>query len=147
MADLSRTDQIIDLLEHCRVIAVLGAHSDPDRPAHYVPDYLKRQGYRIIPVNPALAGRELWGETVRASLKDIGEPVDMVDVFRRSESLPGHVPEILAMQPRPRSVWLQQGIRHDVVARQLTDAGIDVVQDRCTMADHRRLGIGRDRSG
>ena len=93
-------------------------------------------------VNPALAGRALWGEPFRASLRDLGQPVDLVDVFRRSEALPLHLDEILGMSPRPPVVWLQQGIRNDDFAAKLTAAGVRVVQDRCTLAEHRRMGIG-----
>jgi predicted CoA-binding protein len=84
----------------------------------------------------------LWGEAVRASLTDLGEPVDIVDVFRRPDLLPGHLDEIRAMTPRPRLVWLQLGIRNDAFAHAVEVLGIDVVQDHCALADHRRLGIG-----
>jgi predicted CoA-binding protein len=142
MPELQTEAQIREVLARARVIALLGANDQPSRPAFYVPDYLHQQGYRILPVNPALAGRTLWGETVRATLAEIGEPVDMVDVFRRPELLPGHTEDILAMKPLPRVVWLQLGIRNDAFARAIAAAGIDVVQDRCTLADHRRMGIG-----
>lgn len=142
MPELETEAQLREALTGARIIALLGAHDQPSRPAFYVPDYLHQQGYRIIPVNPALAGRTLWGEKVRATLAEIGEPVDIVDVFRRPELLPGHVEEILAMKPLPRVVWLQLGIRNDAFARSIASAGIDVVQDHCTLADHRRMGIG-----
>jgi hypothetical protein len=143
MPELTTDPQIEAALRTARVVAVLGAHTDPARPAFYVPDYLHTQGYRVLAVNPQLAGKSLWGEPVRASLDALGEPVDIVDVFRRPDLLPGHLAEILAMTPRPRLVWLQQGIRNDDFARALQAEGIDVVQDRCTLAEHRRLGIGR----
>ena len=143
MAELTTDRQITEVLRGARTIAVLGAHSEPSRPAFYVPDYLHAQGYRILPVNPQLAGQTLWGQTVRRSLADLGEPVDIVDVFRRPDLLPGHLAEIRAMVPRPRLVWLQLGIRNDAFARDVEAAGIDVVQDRCTLADHRALGVGR----
>ena len=143
MAELTTDREITELLRGARTIAVLGAHSEPSRPAFYVPDYLHAQGYRILPVNPQLAGQTLWGETVRRSLADLGEPVDIVDVFRRPDLLPAHLAEIRAMAPRPRLVWLQLGIRNDAFAREVEAAGIDVVQDRCTLADHRALGVGR----
>jgi hypothetical protein len=142
MAELTTDAQIAEALRSARTIAVLGAHSEPSRAAFYVPDYLHAQGYRVLPVNPALAGTELWGEAVRASLASIEAPVDIVDVFRRPDLLPGHLADLLAMKPRPRLVWLQQGIRNDAFARAVEDAGMDVVQDRCTLADHRRFGLG-----
>ena len=130
-------DELRALLAGARCIAVLGAHVDPEKPAHYVPDYLHRKGYRILPTNPVYAGRTLWGEPVRASLAEISEPVDIVDVFRRSAQVADHSDEMLAL--RPGLVWLQSGIRNDAVARMLEDAGIPVVQDRCLMVEHRRL--------
>lgn len=130
------------ILEGSRVVAVLGAHYEPWRPAFYVPEYMRSVGSRIVPVNPALVGRTLWDEPVRGSLTEVGA-VDVVDVFRRSDALMGHLDEILAMNPLPRVVWLQQGIRDDRFAGLLSDRGIDVVQDRCMLADHRHLGLGR----
>ena len=130
------------VLERARTVAVLGAHDDPARPAHYVPDYMHGVGSHILPVNPALAGKTLWGEPVRPSLAELAVRVDVVDVFRRSEAVPAHLAEILAMNPLPAVVWLQSGIRNDAVAAALVAAGIDVVQDRCMLADHRRLGLG-----
>lgn len=134
------------VLAAARTVAVLGAHDEPWRPAFYVPDYLARQGYAVVPVNPRLAGKRLWGEVVRAHLAEVDRPVDLVDVFRPAEALPGHVDELLAMAaamaPTLRTVWFQLGIRHDGVAQQLAAVGLDVVQDRCTLADHRALGLG-----
>lgn len=142
MRELTEERDVRRVLEGARVVAVLGAHSDPGRPAHYVPAYLERQGARILPVNPMLAGQALFGAPVRASLVELGEPVDVVDVFRRSDALAGHVDEILGMTPRPRVVWFQSGIRDDAVAARLVAAGIEVVQDRCMLADHRNFGMG-----
>ena len=142
MRELTTDEEIRQVLTEARTVAVLGAHPETTRPAHYVPAYLHAQGYRILPVNPALAGRTLWGETVRGTLAELGEPVDVVDVFRRGEHLPAHLDDILAMEPRPRLVWLQLHIRNDAVARDLLAAGIEVVQDRCMLAEHRRLRLG-----
>jgi predicted CoA-binding protein len=146
MAEITALLEIAAALRGARTIAVLGAHHEPSRPAFYVPDYLHGQGYRILPVNPALVGTTLWGQPVRATLAELGEAVDIVDVFRRPDLLPGHLADVLAMAPRPRLVWLQLGIRNDAFARAVQDAGIDVVQDRCTLADHRGLGLGRVQS-
>lgn len=132
-----------NILETSRVVAVLGAHKDPGRPAFYVPDYLHAMGYRVLPVNPMLAGSTLWGEPVRSRLDELTEPVDLVDVFRRAELLPAHLEEILAMKPLPRVVWLQQGIVNQPFADSLAGHGIEVIQDRCTLADHRALGIAK----
>ena len=143
MARELRTEaEVRAVLARARVIAVLGAHPDEARPAHYVPAYMHRQGSRIVPVNAMCAGEVLWGEPTRATLAELGEPVDVVDVFRRSEALPGHLEELLAMRPAPAVVWLQQGIRNQAFADALVAAGIDVIQDRCMLADHRRWGMG-----
>jgi len=142
MSVLTDPSAIRDRLAEARTIAILGAHTDPWRAGFYVPEYLQAQGYRVLPVNPALAGRTLWGEPVVATLADLPVPVDLVDVFRRRDHLVEHFPELLAMDPRPRTVWFQLGIRDDVVAEALADAGFDVVQDRCTLADHRHFALG-----
>ena len=120
---------------------MLGVHREPEKAAFYVPEYLHDEGYRIIGVNPQLHGQELFGERVRDTLAEIGEPVDLVDVFRRAELIPQHVEDILAMQPRPKVVWFQLGIKNDEVARILVAAGITVVQNRCMLTDHQRLGL------
>jgi predicted CoA-binding protein len=135
--------QLRDILTSSPTIAVLGVHREPEKAAFYVPDYLHDEGYRIIGVNPVFHGQELFGETVRKTLAEIAEPVDLVDVFRRSELIPEHVEDILAMAPRPKVVWFQLGIRNDDSAKILEAAGITVVQNRCTLADHQRLGLGR----
>lgn len=134
--------QLREILTTSPTIAVLGLHHEPEKAAFYVPEYLHDEGYRIIGVNPRLAGQELFGEPVRNTLAEIGEPVDLVDVFRRPDLIPTHVEDILAMSPRPKVVWFQLGIKHEDSARILEAAGIKVVQNRCTLADHQRLGLG-----
>jgi predicted CoA-binding protein len=130
-------DDLRTLLTSARRIAVLGAHPDPAKPAHYVPDYLHRHGYAVLPANPIYSRRRLWSEDVRATLAEIGAPLDIVDVFRRAEQLDGHLADVLAVHPA--LVWLQSGIRNDAFAARLAQAGIRVVQDRCLMVEHRRL--------
>jgi len=127
------------ILESAKVVAVLGAHPDEGRPAGYVPAYLAANGYRIRPVNPAKEGERVAGEAVLGTLAEVGEPIDVLDVFRRSDALPEHLPEILALDPLPKVVWFQSGIRNDEVARALQDAGVTVVQDRCMKVEHRTL--------
>jgi predicted CoA-binding protein len=131
-----------EILTTSPTIAVLGLHREPEKAAFYVPEYLHDEGYRILGVNPQLHGAELFGERVRDTLAELAEPVDLVDVFRRAVHLPGHVEDILAMKPRPKVVWFQLGIRNDDVAHILEAAGITVVQNRCMLADHQRLGLG-----
>jgi uncharacterized protein len=127
------------VLREAKTIAVLGAKLEPREPAHYVPAYLQARGYRIVPVNPVFAGQTILGATVVGTLTDLPQPVDVIEVFRRPENLPGHAREILALPWRPRAVWFQLGIRHDGAAAQLAREGIDVIQDRCMMPEHRRL--------
>ncbi len=127
------------ILREARTIAVLGAKAPPSEPAHFVPAYLLEQGYRILPVNPTLAGQRLFGVPVVPALADLAEPADLVEVFRRPAYLPGHADEILALPWRPAVVWFQLGIRHDGAAERLARAGLRVVQDRCMMPEHRRL--------
>ena len=127
------------ILREARTVAVVGAKDDPGEPAHYVPAYLHAHGYRILPVNPKLAGRRLHAAPTVARLADLPEPVDVIEIFRRPEFLPGHAAEILALPWRPRAVWFQLGIRNDSAAETLARQGIRVVQDRCMMPEHRRL--------
>ena len=129
------------ILETARRVAVVGAHPAPARPAHYVPAYLAERGYEIVPVNPKHAGETLFGAPVVGALGDVEGAVDMVVFFRRAAALPAYVEPLLAMRPRPAVVWFQSGIVHDEVARRLSDAGVEVVQDRCTYATHRAMGI------
>jgi len=119
------------------VVAVLGADDDPSRAGFYVPACLAWQRYRVLPVNPVKVGQTLFGEPVRASLGELAEPVDVVDVFRRPDALAGHLSEVLAIRPLPTVVWLQSGISEDEFADKLVAAGIDVVQDQCMLALHR----------
>lgn len=129
------------ILETARRIAVIGVSASPEKPAHYVPDYMLENGYEIVPVNASLTNQSLFGQTVRSSLAEIDGPVDMVDLFRRSEHLDGHLEEILALNPLPKFVWLQLGIRNDEFAAKLEALGIEVIQDRCLMADHHNLRL------
>jgi predicted CoA-binding protein len=127
------------LLEGTRTIAVLGIKAGEHEDAFRVPRYMQRHGFAIRPVSPKLA--EVLGERAVASLGDLTEPVDMVNVFRAPAHVPGHVDEILAMKHKPKSVWLQLGIAHPATAR-LEAAGIAVVEDLCLMVEHARLCRG-----
>lgn len=129
------------LLRRPLVVAVLGCHPQPHRPAHYVPAWLVEQGHTVLPVNPRFVGDSLFDTDVVARLDELLTHVDVVDVFRRSDDVPAHVEEILAMRPLPRVVWLQSGIEHDEACARLRAAGIDTVEDRCMLADGRALGL------
>ena len=123
------------LFETVRTIAVVGCSPKPERPGHYVAKYLQDLGYRIIPVNPGQT--EILGEKCYASLRDIPEPVDMVDCFRRAEDIPPVVEDAIAIGAK--FVWMQLGIVNEEAARRALDAGIEVVMDRCPKIDYPRL--------
>ena len=128
------------IVRECRRIAVLGIkpESRGGAPAFYVPEYMLRQGYDLVPVPVYYPDvTEILGRPVYRSLRTVPGSIDMVNVFRRARDIPPHVPDILAV--RPRVVWLQLGIVHDGAAETLARAGIQVVQDRCLMVEHRRL--------
>ncbi len=129
--------QIERILRESQKIAVLGAHRDKSRHAYRVPQYFHEQGYHIFPINPRQLGEVLWGEPVRARLDELKIPIDVVDIFRQAAALPAHLSEILAMKPLPKVVWMQLGVRNEEVARALEERGIEVIQDRCMLAEHR----------
>jgi predicted CoA-binding protein len=137
MALLRTGDQIANLLNATRTIAVVGASVKPDRPSYGVMAALQRAGYRIVPVNPGIAGRTILGETVVASLADIAQPVDMVDVFRRAEDTPAVARDAVAIGAK--SLWLQLGVANDETAEIADAGGLDVVMDRCVAIEIGRL--------
>ncbi|HTE46903.1 MAG TPA: CoA-binding protein [Gemmatimonadaceae bacterium] len=127
------------LLDDTRRIAVLGIKIDPEQPAHYVPEYVQRAGFEIVPVPVYYPGVvEILGERVYRAVADVPGSVDMVNVFRRPHDIPPHVDDILAKGPK--SVWMQLGIRNDHAAERFARAGIFVVQNRCLMVEMRRHG-------
>ena len=126
---------IEELLRTARTIAVVGLSSKKFRPSYGVSEYMKRAGYRIIPVNPNET--EVLGEKAYSSLAEIPEKVDIVDIFRRSEFVPEIVEE--AIRAGARSVWMQEGVIHEEAARRARDAGLIVIMDRCILKDHRRM--------
>ena len=128
------------LIRDTKTIAVLGIkpESHSAQAGYYVPDYLQRHGFEIIPVPVYYPDvTEILGQKVFRSVAAIGRPVDMVNVFRRPQDIPAHVDDIIAA--RPKVVWFQLGIRNDEAARRLAEAGIKVVQDRCLMVEHGRV--------
>ena len=128
-----------DILTRVRTIAVVGASPRHERPSHGVMAYLKRRGYRTIPVNPNAAGGTINGETVYARLDDIPEPIDMVDVFRRTEMAGGVVDEAIAVGAKV--VWMQLGVRDDNAAARAEAHGLRVVMNRCPAIEIPRLGL------
>lgn len=137
------TDDLIRrILTDTKVIALVGWSPRPDRPSHGVAAYLARRGYRVIPVNPGQAGHvTAWGETVRASLSDITEAVDMVDIFRRSDAVGPVVEEAIAHLKGPRAIWMQLGVVNEVAATTARAAGLAVVMNRCPAIEIPRLGL------
>ncbi len=131
-------DILRNVLVNTRVIALVGWSPNAERPSHRVASFLSAKGYRVIPVNPGQAGVLVRGERVRASLSDIGEPVDMADIFRRSELVGPVVAEALRM-PGLQTIWMQLGVLDEVAAAQARAAGLTVVMDRCPAIEHRRL--------
>ncbi len=125
------------ILADTKTIAVVGLSSRRERAGHYVPAYLQRQGYRIIPVNPNLD--EALGETAYPDLPSIPEPVDLVLIFRRSEAVPPFVEQ--AIQISARAVWMQLRIVNQEAAQKAHAAGLDVVMDRCIMVEHRKFNL------
>lgn len=136
-------DKIREILTRTKVIALLGYSANPDRPSNRVASFLKARGYRVIPVNPGLAGQVALGETVYPDLASIPKDiaVDMVDIFRRSEDVPPVVSDALASLPGLKTVWMQLGIRNEAAAEAARGRGVDVVQDRCPAIDIPRLGL------
>ena len=137
--DSYEPDYLRRILTDVKTIALLGASPNPDRPSHGVMRFLLSRGYRVFPVNPGQAGKDIHGQKVYARLADISEPVDMVDVFRAPAALPGVVDEALAMTPLPKVIWGQLSVRHDAAAAHAEAAGISVVMDRCPAIEYPRL--------
>lgn len=138
---MSDDGMIREVLTRARSIAVVGFSANPARPSHGVAKYLVSRGYRVFPVNPGLAGQEFLGRRVVASLADIREPVDMIDVFRRSEEVAGVTDQALALSPLPFAIWTQLGVRDDEAVEKARAAGIRVVQNRCPAIEIPRLGL------
>jgi O-acetylhomoserine (thiol)-lyase len=130
--------QLRAILQRVKTIAMIGASSNWNRPSYFVMKYLQGKGYRVIPVNPGIAGQNLLGEKVYASLRDVPEPVDMVDVFRPARDAPAIVED--AIEIGAKVVWMQLGIRNDAAAATAEKAGIEVVMNRCPKIEFGRLG-------
>lgn len=131
------------LLEDAKTIAVVGLSNKPDRTSYMVSQAMQNAGYKIIPVNPVIAGETVLGEKVLGSLTEIDQPVDIVNVFRRSEDIPPVAQEALKMQNKPKVFWMQQGIANEEAAKLVAEQGIEVVQDMCIKVDHSLLRVGK----
>lgn len=136
------TDQHLrEVLKRANTFACVGVSPNPVRPSYFVARYLGLKGYRVIPVNPGHAGKDLLGQTVRASLSDIpeGERVDVVDIFRRSEAVPPIVDEALERFPELQAIWMQIGVWHEEAAAKARDRGVTVIMNRCPKIEYQRL--------
>lgn len=135
MALLNADRDVRELLTVSRTIAVVGLSTNPSRASFQVSRYMQREGYAIIPVNPGIT--QALGEHAFPNLKSIPGPIDIVNIFRRSEFVPDIVEEAIAVHAK--AIWMQLGIMHEAAARRASDAGLQVVMDQCIMIEHSRL--------
>ena len=127
------------ILNSVKTIAMVGASANDVRPSYFVLKYLLAKGFSVFPINPGQAGREILGRMTYASLADIPEPIDMVDIFRAATAVPGIVDEVLRLDPLPKVIWMQLGVRHDEAAARAEAAGIKVVMNRCPKIEYGKL--------
>ena len=127
------------ILNTVKTIAMVGISPKENRPSYFAFKYLLERGYHMIPVNPGQAGKEILGQTCYASLADVPEPIDMVDIFRGSAHVPPIVEEALALKPLPMVIWMQLTVRNEEAARRAEEAGLKVVMDRCPKIEYGRL--------
>ena len=130
---------ILDILKTTKNIAMIGASPNPARPSYGVMRFLLGKGYHVIPINPGHAGKDIQGQKVYASLADIEEDVDMVDVFRAADQLSSVVDEVLAMKKPPKVIWGQLTVRDDAAAAKAEAAGLTVIMDRCPAIEYPRV--------
>ena len=135
--DYSR-DYIREILTETKTIARVGASPKANRPSYEVMAFLQGKGYRVLPVNPAAAGQTILGETVYGALADLPVPVDMVDIFRKSDAVGAVVDEALALADPPRAIWMQLDVRDDAAAARAEAMGVRVVMDRCPKIELKR---------
>ncbi|MGN6766948.1 MAG: CoA-binding protein [Rhizobiaceae bacterium] len=132
-------DYISGILNSVRTIAMVGASANDVRPSFFVLKYLIAKGFTVYPVNPGQAGKEILGQHVYARLSDIPHPIDMVDIFRASDAVPGIVDEALTLDPLPKVIWMQLGVRNDEAAAKAEAAGLKVVMNRCPKIEYGKL--------
>lgn len=134
-------DDVTRILEETRTIAVVGASQNPSRAVYGVMGFLIGRGYEVYPINPGLAGQELQGRKVYASLADVPAEIDMVDVFRNSDAAGDTIDEALALPVRPKTIWLQLGVINEAGFARAEAKGVKVVMDRCPAIEAPRLGV------
>lgn len=133
-------NDIRNILTRTKTIALVGASANTSRPSHMVGQFLTDRGYRVIPVNPGLAGQTMFGETVVAELSDVAGPIDMVDIFRSSDAVPAIVDAALKLDG-VQTIWMQLGVTHEEAAKKARAAGLDVVENHCPKIEIARLGL------
>ena len=136
---LTADADIADLLTHARTIAMVGASDRPDRASYGVMRFLQEQGYRVIPVNPRITGEHVHGEYIWRELAQIGEPIDIVDIFRKSDEVGPIVDDAIAIGAK--AVWMQLGVENADAAARAEAAGLKVVMNRCPKIEYARLGL------
>jgi predicted CoA-binding protein len=139
MTQTPSDDLLRKVLRSAKSFACVGVSPNPVRPSHYVARYLTLKGYRVIPVNPGHTDKRLFGERVRGDLGEIEGAVDVIDIFRRPEAVPEVVDAALAMEPKPKVIWMQIGVTHAEAAARAEAAGLTVIQDRCPKIEYQRL--------
>jgi predicted CoA-binding protein len=130
---------IAGILNSVKTIAMVGASANDVRPSYFVLKYLLAKGFSVFPINPGQAGKEILGRMTYSRLADIPEPIDMVDIFRAAAAVPGIVDEALRLDPLPKVIWMQLGVRHDEAAARAEAAGIKVVMNRCPKIEYGKL--------
>ena len=138
---LTADADIADLLTHARTFAMVGASDRPDRASYGVMRFLQEQGYRVIPVNPRITGEHVHGEYIWRELAQIGEPIDIVDIFRKSDEVGPIVDDAIAVGAK--AVWMQLGVENAAAAAKAEAAGLKVVMNHCPKIEIIRLGIGK----
>jgi predicted CoA-binding protein len=137
--DTYSQDYISGILNSVRTIAMVGASANDVRPSFFVLKYLIAKGFTVYPVNPGQAGKEILGQRVYARLSDIPHPIDMVDIFRASDAVPAIVDEALTLDPLPKVIWMQLGVRNEEAAAKAEAAGLKVVMNRCPKIEYGKL--------
>jgi predicted CoA-binding protein len=130
---------IAGILNSVKTVAMVGASANDVRPSYFVLKYLLAKGFSVFPINPGHAGKEILGRMTYASLADVPEPIDMVDVFRNATAIPGIIDEVMKLDPLPKVIWMQLGVRHDEAAARAEAAGIKVVMNRCPKIEYGKL--------
>jgi predicted CoA-binding protein len=137
--DSYSTDYIRDILREVKTVALVGASNNDVRPSYFVLKYLQDKSYDVTPVNPLLAGQEIVGRKVYATLKDVPYPIDMVDIFRNSQAAGDITDEALSLEPLPKVIWMQLSVRNDAAAERAEARGVKVVMNRCVKMEYGKL--------